>query len=97
MHARVSTFEGTPESAQRAVDQGEEVAPAVKAMDGSKGLIYLADRAAGRTVAITLWETEEAMRASEEAANRLRRETSEAAGETIASVERYEVVLIDIV
>lgn len=96
MHARVSTFEGSTGSAQRAIAQGEEVAPAVRAMEGSKGLIYLADVAAGRTLAITLWETEEAMQASEEAANQLRRETSEAAGETIASVDRYEVVLFDI-
>jgi heme-degrading monooxygenase HmoA len=92
MHARVSTFEGTPESLERSIGQGEEIAPVVKAMDGSKGLIFLADRTTGRSVSITLWETEEAMRASEEAANRLRRDASEAVGETIAAVDRYEVV-----
>ncbi len=40
---------------------------------------------------MAFWETEEAMRASEEAVNRLRSETAEAAGETVAGVDRYEV------
>jgi heme-degrading monooxygenase HmoA len=96
MHARVSTFEGTPESVDRAIEQGEEIAPAVKAMAGSKGLIFLADRSAGRSISITLWETEEAMRATEEAANRLRRDAAEAAGESVTRVDRYEVIVFDV-
>jgi hypothetical protein len=42
-------------------------------------------------LAVTLWETEEPMHASEEAANQLRSETAELASETIAGVDRYEV------
>jgi len=38
----------------------------------------------------------EAMRVSEEAANRLREGSAEAGGDTIASVERYEVGLIEV-
>ncbi len=40
---------------------------------------------------MTLWETEEAMHASEEAANQLRSETAESVSEAIAGVDRYEV------
>jgi len=36
------------------------------------------------------------MRASEEAANRLRSETADAAGETVAGVERYEVTFAEV-
>ena len=61
-------------------------------MDGFSGVIGLADRQSGRVVSVTLWETEEAMRASEEATNRLRENSAEATGETIAGVERYEVI-----
>jgi uncharacterized protein YbjQ (UPF0145 family) len=45
---------------------------------------------------ITFWESEEAMRASEEAADRMREETAEAGGDTIAGVERYEVGLFEV-
>jgi hypothetical protein len=38
-----------------------------------------------------LWESEEAMRASGEEANRMRSDTAEASGEQMAGVERYEV------
>jgi hypothetical protein len=43
-------------------------------------------------VAITLWESEDALRESEEAANKLRSDTSSAGGAEIVSVERFEVV-----
>jgi hypothetical protein len=38
-------------------------------MDGFKGMIALGDRQSGKTLGITFRESEEAMRASEEAAN----------------------------
>ena len=53
------------------------------------------DRTTGKSVAITLWQDEQAMRESEEAANRLRAESAEAAGGSIVSVERYEVALFE--
>jgi hypothetical protein len=46
---------------------------------------------------ITFWESEEAMVASEEAANRLpEEETVEVAGGMVAGVERYEVGLFEL-
>ena len=74
----------------------EQVLPRAKEMDGFKGLIALGDRQSGKTLGITLWESEEAMRASEEAANRMRSESAEASGEQIAGVERYEVGLFEV-
>jgi len=65
-------------------------------MEGFKGMIALGERHSGRTLGITFWESEEAMRASEEAAKRLREESAEAGSETIASVERYEVGLFEV-
>jgi heme-degrading monooxygenase HmoA len=97
VHARVSIFEGSPDQIDEMLRQAQEqVLPSARQMDGFKGLIALGDRQRGKTLGITLWESEEAMRASEEAANRMRGETAEASGEQIASVERYEVGLFEI-
>ncbi len=97
MHARMSIFEGSPEQMDESLRQAREVVlPRGRQMDGFKGIIALGDRQSGKTIGITFWESEEAMRASEEAANRLRDESTEASGETIADVERYEVSLFEV-
>jgi heme-degrading monooxygenase HmoA len=97
MHARVSILEGPPVPIDQLLRHvREEVLPRAKQMDGFKGIIALGDRHSGKTLGITFWESEEAMRASEEAANRLREESAEAGGDTIVSVERYEVGLFKV-
>ncbi len=97
MHARVSIFEGPPFKIDDLVSQArEQVLPQARQMDGFKGLIALGDRQSGKTLAITFWEDEEAMRASEEAANQLRSESAEASGEQIVGVERYEVGVFEV-
>src|SRR3712207_2875099 len=73
MYARISTLEGPP-------DQIDEwlrylrgnVLPQLKQQDGFKGMAALADRQTGKTLGVAFWESEEALRASEEAANSLR-------------------------
>jgi hypothetical protein len=74
----------------------EVVLPMARQIEGFEGMIALGDRQSGKTLGITFWESEEAMRASEEAAGRLREETAEAGGDTIAGVERYEVGLFEV-
>jgi heme-degrading monooxygenase HmoA len=81
VYARVSTLEGSPGQ----IDQGlrylrEELLPTGKDDPGFKGLISLADRSSGKTLSITLWESEEEMRATEQDANQLRRAWSESSG-----------------
>ncbi len=51
-----------------------------------------ADRRSGKVLAVTLWESEEAMLQSEERPTDCAA-TARAAGETVAGVERYEVIL----
>jgi hypothetical protein len=98
MHARVSIFEGPPDMIDEGLRHAREVIlPQAKEMDpGFKGIIALTDRQSGKLLGITFWESEEAMRASEEAANRLREESAEAGGGTVAGVERYEVGLFEL-
>src|SRR5215203_2922004 len=97
VHARVSIFEGSPEHIDQSLRQAREVVlPRGRQMEGFKGMIALGDRQSGKTLGITFWESEEAMRASEEDANRLREQSAEAGGQQIAGVERYEVDLFEV-
>jgi heme-degrading monooxygenase HmoA len=95
VHARVSIFEGPPDMVDESLRQAREVI-LPQADPGFKGIIALTDRQSGKLLGITFWESEEAMRASEEGANRLREESAEAGGGTVAGVERYEVDLFEV-
>ena len=67
MHARLTRFEGSPERIDDAVRQSQDVwLPKLRAIDGFQGVNTLADRSTGTIVSITYWESEDAMRASEE-------------------------------
>ena len=97
MYARLSVFEGSPDQIDEGIRQArEQVMPRAKQMDEFKGMIALGDRRSGKTLGITFWESEEAMRASEEVANQLRQESAEASEDEIAGVERYEVGLFEV-
>ena len=98
MFARVTTFEGPREH----VDEFrhalvEHMLPALRRLKGYQGVLILTDRQGGKVLGVALWESEEAMGASEEAAYWFRTYGAEAAGERVTSVERYEVVFSEVV
>lgn len=94
MFARVSTYQGDPGQAEAGIDYARQsIVPRVRQVEGFEGLYYLVDRQSGKALSITFWESEEAMRASEEEANRLRTESAESAGAAVENVERYEVAV----
>jgi heme-degrading monooxygenase HmoA len=95
--ARVTKFEGSPER----VDElryavVERVLPAARRLDGFAGVLVFADRPSGKVLAVSFWESEQAMDASEESAYWFRVYSAEAADETVTSVERYDVVFSDL-
>ena len=93
MFARVSTYEGSPEQLDEMHHEGlEHVLPALEMQDGYSGGLVLADRQSGKVLALTLWESEEAMDATEDASQWLRLFSAESAHGTISSVQRYEVL-----
>jgi heme-degrading monooxygenase HmoA len=97
MFARVSTYQGPPEQLDQGINHARErILPAVRNIAGFSGVFFLADREIGKALTVTLWESEQAMQASEEEANRLRRESAEAAGERVEAVERYEVPILEV-
>jgi heme-degrading monooxygenase HmoA len=97
MYARVSTIEGATDRLEEGVNRiRSEIVPQVKQL-GAQGIISLADRTTGKSLTITLWDTEDDLRASEEQANQLRRQAAEGIGATgEPRVERYEVVLYEV-
>ena len=97
MYARVNILEGPPERMDDAFRYFQEnVLPRLKQMDEFKGTIALGDRQSGKRLGITLWESEEAIRATEAGAARSRSRLAEATGETVAGVEIYEVALFEV-
>jgi heme-degrading monooxygenase HmoA len=96
MHARVTTISGSPADADAGIDNFRaNVVPFTR--EQGRGAILLVDRQSGEAISITLWEDEQAMRASEESANALR---ADAAGQMGAAqapeVARYEVAVFEV-
>ncbi len=57
-----------------------------------EGSLVLANRRSGEIVAVTLWESEEALRANEGASYWLRAFSAKTAGGEVTGLERHEVV-----
>jgi hypothetical protein len=90
--ARVSVLEGPPDSIDASLEKTRsETLPKVRAIEGNVGAIGLADRDNGRVSMITLWDSADAMRASEQEADSLRERTADLGGQKITNVARYEV------
>ncbi|HUP36296.1 MAG TPA: antibiotic biosynthesis monooxygenase [Candidatus Limnocylindria bacterium] len=92
MFARLGAWQGSPEDLERWIERARDyVKPSLRQDAGLKAAYWLVDRAAGKGLIVTLWESEEAMRASEEARRRRQTATSAATGAQVTT-ERYEIV-----
>jgi serine phosphatase RsbU (regulator of sigma subunit) len=63
----------------------------LRQMNGYEGAYFFIDRQSGKTIAITLWESEEAMQRTEEVASTIRKEVAERLPSNIVDVEHFEV------
>lgn len=96
MYARVTSLGGSPADVDAGVANFRENVVPFTREQGGKGAILLVDRESGSAVAITLWEDEAAMSASEERANALRAQAAEEMGTSEQpSVARYEVAVFE--
>ena len=92
MFARLGAWQGTAEELERWIERGREhVKPSIRQDAGLKAAYWLVDRESGKALIVTFWESEEAMRASEEARRRRQAATSAATGAQVTT-ERYEIV-----
>jgi heme-degrading monooxygenase HmoA len=95
--ARVSELEARPEQLDEMNREGvEHILPALRMQAGFNGGLVLADRKSGKVLAVTFWETEQAMDATEEAAHWLLTFGTETAGGKIKGVGRYEVFFVEV-
>jgi quinol monooxygenase YgiN len=89
--ARVSRYKSSLAGMARVEEVAASLVPRVREIEGCVGVLFLVDRLSGRSMSISLWDSEEAMVNSEEIANRIRKEISEKADEQVLFIERYEV------
>ena len=89
MFARVSTYQAP--DADKVVEGFRSVTDALKEMDGFSHAYFLVDRASGKAISITVWESEQALSASPAKADELRKRGSEVGGSSIQSVEHYGI------
>jgi heme-degrading monooxygenase HmoA len=94
MYARSTTLRGNPQAVDALIAfVRDEAMPGLMELDGYVGLSLMVDRNAGRAIATSAWETEEAMRASAEAAGRLRDRAAEKFAAT-PEIEEWEIAVL---
>ncbi len=92
MYARIGTWQGTSDDLDRWIARAREhVKPSIRQDEGLEAVYWLVDRAGGKGLIVTFWESEDAMRASEQARAQRQAGTSVATGAAVTT-ERYEVV-----
>jgi heme-degrading monooxygenase HmoA len=92
MFARVTIFQGTPDSVDGAVRFA--VRDAVEKVDRPPGLLAffdLSDRSTGRSAILSLWATREDRAASAEQAKAAVERIAEEGGEKVVAIREYEV------
>jgi heme-degrading monooxygenase HmoA len=90
--ARVSHFDVRSERIQKGYRSiVEHVLPALEMQKGYSGALLLANSQQGKMLAVSLWESEQEMHATDEASQWFRLFGAEAAEGKVTDVETYEV------
>jgi hypothetical protein len=94
MYLRTTRLQSPPDAIEKGISYfKEKVLPAAKATPGNAGAVLLVDRKTGSAVGITLWETAQALSASEQMGVTSRTQSAAAMGGSIVNVERFEQVI----
>ena len=99
MFVRMTELEADKKSMDQNIEYvNAQVVPTLQKSpaSGFKGAYWLADRDAGKLMVFTLWESEQAMRASEDAIKQAREQSGQQGGDGIKQKgsARYEVVAV---
>jgi hypothetical protein len=93
MQARISTIEGDAGKIDDAVTIiNERIIPALQGLQGFTAANFLADRSAGKLVAVAFYADEAALEGSAEAVTSMRTEVAEAMNGTVVGFVSYELV-----
>jgi hypothetical protein len=93
MHARTSTWSGTPEALTKWREHCEStVRSFVEGIPGNAGVMFFLDAGTGHALTLTLWQTPEAAAATDKFAEQSRASTVAATGVELLARGQYEVV-----
>jgi len=93
MQVRISTIEGDGARIDDAVRIiNDKILPALKGLKGFTAANFLADRSAGKLVAVAFWQDEASLGGSAEAVKPMRTEVAEAMNGKVVGSESYELV-----
>jgi heme-degrading monooxygenase HmoA len=96
MYARVTTVKGDPARAEKGIEGFRDGAlPIVRKADGFRGGMLLVDRQSGKGIAVSLWDSEDSMNASDSAVKEERTKASRDMGAGTPTVARYEVAVFE--
>jgi heme-degrading monooxygenase HmoA len=96
--ARFTTFEGPPASIEEGLRTfREDLVDWFRDATGFRGWLALLDVPRGRSIGVTFWATDEALDDETASGASLRNEIAAGLDTTVTGVERYEVVMIDLV
>jgi heme-degrading monooxygenase HmoA len=94
MHARMGRITFSPDKADDVTSHVQEnVVPKYEDTDGFKGFTLLLDRSGGRAVGLSFWESEEAMRASDDLGDQARRGAADAGSGSDQGRDYFEVTI----
>ncbi|MGP4018546.1 hypothetical protein [Saccharopolyspora sp. 5N708] len=93
MEARISTYAGPSERREELLHALGRIAREIQQLDGFQDAYVLIGRSCGQLMTITVWESAEAAQTSRAEANKIRTQVAQESGQTIESVENYQVWL----
>jgi len=92
MYARLTRISGLQVEEDQVGPMTEAIMSQARAMDGIRGGYWLRSGDTGDLLALTLWDSEQAMRATEEQAAALREQATQDAGGGQITVDRCEII-----
>jgi heme-degrading monooxygenase HmoA len=96
MYARFTRLTQSPDRLEQTISTFEStIVEPLRGQRGYAGMGLAVDRAEGSAIAFSLWDTQDAMNASEQVAAQLRDQAETEQGASIGSVERFEVSSVE--
>jgi heme-degrading monooxygenase HmoA len=93
MHARSGRV-SSPDKAHEMVSHVREtIIPKYEDSEGFKGFTLLLDRSSGEGIGISFWQSEDAMKATDDLGDRARQGAADAGGGSDQGAERFEVAI----
>lgn len=96
MHGRITRIAAKPDGLEAAIATFEQnIASQYRQLPGFAGIALAVDREKGTGVGVTFWESEEALKATDQLAADLRSRSSAEQGVEFPEVEEYELALFE--